>query len=157
MRHGGLLHPDRFGACEVAVHVAGARLGGTGAGLAHPWRLRGKPMRKKQGRLFAILALFGALSGVTAAAGELEVRVKDRRGDPVADAVGTVVVRGTAPGKLPVRPTVSSRVVDQKALAFTPYVEVFRPGDEVVYRNSDHTRHHVYSFSPIKAFEFVLA
>ena len=114
-------------------------------------------MRTKQGRLFGILALFGALSGVTAA-GELEVRVKDRRGAPVADAVVTVVVRGTAPEgrKAPVRPPASPRVVDQKALAFTPYVEVFRPGDEVVYRNSDHTRHHVYSFSSIKAFEFVL-
>jgi hypothetical protein len=39
---------------------------------------------------------------------------------------------------------------------FMPYIEVFRPGDSVVFRNSDNTRHHVYSFSPVKAFEFVL-
>lgn len=117
-------------------------------------------MRTKQGRLLGILALFGALSGLTVAAGELEVRVKDRRGAPVADAVVTVVVRGTVPAvarKSAAQPPESARVVDQKALAFTPYIEVFRPGDEVVYRNSDRTRHHVYSFSPIKAFEFVLA
>jgi plastocyanin len=113
---------------------------------------------RKQGRLFGILALFGA---TTAVAAELEVRVNDSRGAPVADAVVTVLVRGAPLGeagrKVPVRPPASRRVVDQKALAFTPYVEVFRPGDEVAYRNSDRTRHHVYSFSPIKAFEFVLA
>lgn len=40
---------------------------------------------------------------------------------------------------------------------FMPYIEVFRPGDEVVFRNSDRTRHHVYSFSPNRTFEFVLA
>ena len=39
---------------------------------------------------------------------------------------------------------------------FVPYIEVFRPGDRVVFRNSDDTRHHVYSFSKVKAFEFVL-
>lgn len=112
---------------------------------------------RKQGGLIGILAL----CGITAAmAADLEVRVNDRRGQPVADAVVTVVVRGTAPvevRKALVRPPAPPRVVDQKELTFTPYVEVFQPGDEVVYRNSDHTRHHVYSFSQIKAFEFVLA
>lgn len=111
---------------------------------------------RKQGVLFGVLVLLGA----TAAAAELEVRVTDRSGAPVADAVVTVVVRGTTPGeprKEPARPPPATRVVDQKAMAFTPYIEVFRPGDAVVYRNSDRIHHHVYSFSPIKAFEFVLA
>jgi plastocyanin len=49
------------------------------------------------------------------------------------------------------------RIIDQKDLMFLPYIEVFRPGDAVVFRNSDRTRHHVYSFSQAKAFEFVLA
>jgi hypothetical protein len=49
------------------------------------------------------------------------------------------------------------RTIDQKNLAFVPSLEVFRPGDEVVFRNSDATRHHVYSFSPAAKFEFVLA
>ncbi|WP_148040915.1 carboxypeptidase regulatory-like domain-containing protein [Montanilutibacter psychrotolerans] len=112
---------------------------------------------RKQGMLLGILVLVGVTA---AAAAELEVRVNDRRGGPVSDAVVTVVVRGVSPPtpNTPVRPASGSqRVVDQKALAFTPYVEVFRPGDEVVYSNSDRTRHHVYSFSPIKAFELVLA
>jgi plastocyanin len=112
---------------------------------------------RKQGRLFGILVLCGM---TTVAAAELEVRVNDTRGVPVADAVVTVLVRDAAVGKgrkAPGRAPVTPRVVDQKALAFSPYVEVFRPGEEVAYRNSDRTRHHVYSFSPIKAFEFVLA
>jgi hypothetical protein len=33
---------------------------------------------------------------------------------------------------------------------------VVHPGDRVVFRNSDGTRHHVYSFSEAKAFEFLL-
>lgn len=111
---------------------------------------------RKQAVAFWILASLGT----TAAAAGLEVRVTDRRGQPVADAVVSMVVRGAAPGDprgAPARGAASTHLIDQKALAFTPYVEVFRPGDEVAYRNSDRTRHHVYSFSPIKAFEFVLA
>jgi plastocyanin len=111
-------------------------------------------------RQMAVLVWMLALLGNTAVAAELEVRVADRDGQPVADAVVTIVARGSDAGEsrgASVRSRGSTRVIDQKALAFTPYVEVFRPGDEVVYRNSDRTRHHVYSFSPIKAFEFVLA
>ena len=85
---------------------------------------------------------------------ELAVQVVDSAGTPVADAVvtvrplGRVVASATEPAR---------RTIDQQALAFIPDLEVFRPGDEVVFRNSDRTRHHVYSFSPVKSFEFVLA
>ena len=95
----------------------------------------------------------------SAVAAELEVRVVDGKGQPVSDAVVTVVVHGAAsqPQREMTDAAPARHVIDQKGLVFTPYVEVFRPGDEVTYRNSDRTRHHVYSFSPIKAFEFVLA
>ncbi|MEP7184477.1 MAG: hypothetical protein ABI767_01455 [Rhodanobacter sp.] len=46
--------------------------------------------------------------------------------------------------------------IDQKNETFIPYVQVFRPGDKVIFRNSDTTRHQVYSFSKIRKFEFVL-
>jgi len=94
-----------------------------------------------------------------ASAAELEVRVTDSKGRPVSDAVVSVVVHGVAnAGRATAdRGTPARHLIDQKALTFTPYVEVLRPGDEVAYRNSDRTRHHVYSFSPVKAFEFVLA
>lgn len=90
-------------------------------------------------------------------AADLEVRIADERGGPVADAVVTVWPAGqsgpaTVGGGSPRR-----RVIDQKDLAFVPYLEVFSPGDEVVFHNSDNTRHHVYSFSPARRFDFVLA
>jgi plastocyanin len=47
-------------------------------------------------------------------------------------------------------------IVDQRNEAFVPYVQLLRPGDTVVFRNSDSTRHHVYSFAPARAFEFVI-
>ena len=95
------------------------------------------------------------LASTTAAAGQLTVRVVDTHGHPVADAVVTLQSgdgAGAARNDTPV-----TRVIDQKNLMFMPYVQVFRPGDAVVFRNSDRTRHHVYSFSQAKAFEFVLA
>ncbi|HEY3519985.1 MAG TPA: methylamine utilization protein [Rhodanobacteraceae bacterium] len=87
-------------------------------------------------------------------AGGLEVRLLDQHGKPVADAVVTLLPKDGAPA--PARAE-TVKVIDQKNLTFIPYIEIFRPGDSVVFRNSDGTRHHVYSFSPAKAFEFVLA
>ena len=88
------------------------------------------------------------LSSWTRAA-SLSVLVTDRAGKPVADAVVTVL--GAGP-----RHAQAAHVVDQKQLTFLPYVEVFHPGDSLVFRNSDGTRHHVYSFSPAKQFELVV-
>jgi plastocyanin len=96
------------------------------------------------------------VAAAPAAAAGLVVRLTDGKGHPVPDAVLTLAARDStsaAPGRrVPV-----VRVIDQKNLMFLPYIEVFRPGDAVVFRNSDRTRHHVYSFSQAKAFEFVLA
>ena len=49
-----------------------------------------------------------------------------------------------------------TKTIDQRRETFVPYVEVFRPGDQVAFHNSDHTRHHVYSFASTKSFEFVV-
>lgn len=102
------------------------------------------------------LALLLAASGVAAGKdGALEVRVVDTRGAPVAGAI--VSVRPRAGVAAVPRPAPARRTIDQKDLAFVPSLEVFHPGDEVVFRNSDGTRHHVYSFAPAAKFEFVLA
>lgn len=104
--------------------------------------------------LWLSLLLLGTAGG--AAAAELDVAVVDAQGRTVADAVVTLVpLDGLVPP--PPRAAAARKVIDQQALAFVPALEVLRPGDEVVFRNSDRTRHHVYSFSPVKAFEFVLA
>src|SRR3569833_520227 len=89
----------------------------------------------------------------TSWAGQLVVRVSDSGGHAVGDAVVTVTPANpsTEPPPSPV-----TRYVDQRDETFIPYVQVVHPGDRVVFRNSDGTRHHVYSFSEAKAFEFLL-
>lgn len=98
------------------------------------------------------LVLLAATTG--AAAAELRVLVTDQRGKPVADAVVGAQPSPGAPAPAPAPPR--THTIDQVSLTFVPYLEVLRPGDKVVFRNGDRTRHHVYSFSAAKAFEFML-
>lgn len=86
-------------------------------------------------------------------AGRVAVEVVDVDGRPVRDAVVTLepvdgtVARSVAP---------TTRYVDQKNETFIPYVTALHTGDSVVFRNSDGTRHQVYSFSELAKFEYVL-
>jgi plastocyanin len=91
---------------------------------------------------------------VPAAAGELSVRLDDGHGHPAADAVVTLRREGD---NGTIQSAATMKIIDQRDETFIPYVEIFRPGDQVVFRNSDRTRHHVYSFAPAKTFEFVIA
>lgn len=95
------------------------------------------------------------LAAGTAGAADLRVLVTDQRGKPVADAVVSALPPTGAPA--PAAPAPRTHTINQVALTFVPYIEVFRPGDKVVFHNSDRTRHHVYSFSAAKAFEFMLS
>lgn len=99
-------------------------------------------------------AIAVALAAGDATAAQLTVDVTDRQGRQVEDAVVTVLPRA---GSGPKRTGGVTHGVDQKDLTFLPYVELARPGDAVVFRNSDPTRHHVYSFSPVAQFEYVIA
>jgi plastocyanin len=104
----------------------------------------------------AALVLLTSLVPLGASAADLSVSVVDGRGQGVADAVVSVVPASSAHVSA-ARPTPSVNTVDQKDLAFLPYLTIFRSGDAVLFRNSDRTRHHVYSFSPTRQFEFVLS
>jgi plastocyanin len=103
--------------------------------------------------LASALAWAGAVRPAPAA--ELTVEVADARGRPVPDALILLHPASASASAQP--PPPQTRVIDQRDETFVPYVESFRPGDHVVFSNSDATRHHVYSFSPLKRFEFVLA
>jgi len=103
---------------------------------------------------FAMATVYICASSAPAGAAGLGVRISDTRGNAVADAVITVVAQ--AGGSVPPAPPPATRVIDQKNETFIPYIEVFRPGDKVVFHNSDDTRHHAYSFAPARQFEFVL-
>jgi plastocyanin len=88
-------------------------------------------------------------------AADLVVQVSDGDGRPVADAVVTLAPQG---GQVrPAAPAPQPLIIDQRNETFIPYVQIVPRGGEVAFRNSDLTRHHVYSFSPVRAFEFVLA
>ena len=97
-----------------------------------------------------LLALGGLLAAASAHAADLTVVVRDSGGRPVADAVviASVERRTTPP---PARFT-----INQRGIAFVPYVLVIPVGSTVEFGNLDPFRHHVYSFSPARKFELKL-
>ena len=99
-------------------------------------------------------ALFFRIPSLGAA--ELTVQIVDVHRAPVADAVVTIVLKPGTAAPVVRPPAPETRIIDQKNETFIPYVEILRPGDSIVFHNSDHTRHHVYSFAPARQFEFVL-
>lgn len=88
-------------------------------------------------------------------AAQLVIHVNDAQRHPISDAVITLMPNGTNVTSAAL-PATKTRYVDQREETFIPYVQIFHPGDKVVFRNSDTTRHQVYSFSKIKKFELVL-
>jgi len=108
------------------------------------------PLRRFLLSASAIVALQLAPDG--AFAGELKARVQDAGASPVADAV--IVAEPLDPSAAP--PAAGPAVVDQVDKEFVPYVLPVRVGTQVHFPNSDHIRHHVYSFSKAKRFELPL-
>jgi len=93
------------------------------------------------------------LGAAPARAGRVVIEVVDTNGRPVADAV---VSLAPMPGTEARAIAPVTRYVDQKDETFLPYVTALHPGDSVIFRNSDTTRHHVYSFSDMVKFEYML-
>ena len=96
--------------------------------------------------LLVVLLASGALQAAT-----LNVRVHDRRGAPIADAVVYAVPDGRA-----VPPARKTAVMDQKNRMFVPHVLAIQSGTAVQFPNSDDIRHQVYSFSSAKPFQLPL-
>ena len=88
-------------------------------------------MRRRRSRL---LCLFAWSMAAAAHAGTLTIRATDNHGHSVANAVVTIDRAYSATA-------VATHYIDQKSETFIPYVEVMHPGDSVVFRNSDSTRH----------------
>ena len=105
--------------------------------------------------LLAVILLLGCIG--PAASAEVIVHLSDSAGHAVHDAIVTLTPdAGSAADAATAPRAPATHVIDQRNEAFVPYVQLLRPGDRVVFRNSDNTRHHVYSFAAIKTFEFVL-
>jgi plastocyanin len=104
-------------------------------------------------RLVFAAAVFPLTLLFTARAADIAVSVKDQHGEPAADAVVELL---PADGRALPDAEPRRHVIDQREEAFVPFVTAMRSGDQVQFTNSDRTRHHVYSFSPVKQFELVL-
>ncbi|MBI1361264.1 MAG: hypothetical protein GC155_13385 [Alphaproteobacteria bacterium] len=96
--------------------------------------------------LFAALAMHAS-----AWAADVRVEVRSPGGAPIANAVVTI----SGPATTTALPA-DGWVMEQKGLAFHPFVLVVPPGATVSFPNHDQTRHHVYSFSPAGPFELKL-
>ncbi len=79
--------------------------------------------------------------------------LKDANGRAAASAVVTLEpeTNGAIASHLP-----EDAIIDQRHETFTPLVVVVRKSGNVVFTNNDTTKHQVYSFSPIKQFQFVI-
>ncbi len=98
------------------------------------------------------LALVWSIALDPAAAATLKVVVTDQQGSPVEDAVVYIrSIDGQTPASSP-----ASVEVDQVNEMFVPHVRAATVGSSISFPNSDHIRHHVYSFSEARTFEVPL-
>jgi plastocyanin len=100
----------------------------------------------------ALSAIVGALACASANAATVSVTVMDAKGLPAPNAV-VILESETSTILIPPRAPEKS-VIDQRHETFFPLVVVVRKGGSVVFTNNDTTMHQVYSFSPIKQFQF---
>ena len=103
-------------------------------------------------RLFPLVFAAVLLAGAPAWAGTLEIDITDSRGGPAANAVVALTPVGNTGALASRLPT--EAMIDQRKETFIPLVTVVRQGGHVIFTNHDTTMHQVYSFSPIRQFEF---
>lgn len=112
-------------------------------------------LRAKKFRIAcAGVALALCLNPVAVLAGEIHALVRDKTGKGIADAV--VVALPATSIKGDTGAATAAIIVDQVNKEFVPYVLPVQVGTTVSFPNKDNIRHHVYSFSPAKAFELPL-
>ena len=103
-------------------------------------------------RLLIALLVLPAATAVLAAPAGLTVTVKGAKGEPVADAVISLVPLDGAS----IPPPAAAGEIAQQDQEFTSYVTVVQAGARVVFPNRDTVQHHVYSLSKAKKFELPL-
>lgn len=96
-----------------------------------------------------VMWLFSMVISSSIYAAEVQIRLLDQNGVPLADAVAELQM--AQPPQL-----ADTAEVAQKDLTFVPFVSAIQKGTRVEFPNQDKTRHHVYSFSPAKVFELKL-
>jgi plastocyanin len=105
-----------------------------------------------------LLAALGAiLAAGSAHAERISARVLDEDGLPVPEVA--VIVRADTPRLVRAShaATATPATMNQSQQAFEPHLLVVETGTRIEFPNSDDVRHHVYSFSPAKRFDFSIA
>lgn len=100
----------------------------------------------------AVFSLFLA-TVLCAPAAEYSCTISGSKGEPVADAVVSLIPLDSAAP--PAAATAQIEIV-QQGQEFTTYVTVVQAGTMVVFPNRDTVQHHVYSLSKPKKFELPL-
>lgn len=95
----------------------------------------------------SVCALWSALAW-----SEVTIQVSDAQGKPLANAV----VFLKSPDLIARSKPLNKAEIAQQDRTFIPNVQVITLGTAVDFPNRDDVRHHVYSFSPAKAFELKL-
>lgn len=106
-----------------------------------------RPTRPLHAALIAACLLAGPAHALP-----LTIEVVDERDRPLEHAVASVYVKG-APTRAPAG---TGADLGQRNKSFAPYVLAVQTGTAVSFPNFDTVRHHVYSFSTIRAFEIKL-
>lgn len=124
--------------------------------MTHPPRQAagpGRPARTLTHKLALMLALHAALLySVPALAASWTLKVQNAAGQPLADAVLAVEVKGQ-PGRAAAGAVAQ---MEQRKRQFLPFLLVVQTGTAVNFPNFDTVRHHVYSFSATKKFDLKL-
>ncbi len=99
---------------------------------------------------FPVSAVCAMFASTVASAGTVVVQLKDRKGDPVSNAVVYVL---PVNGKAPAVKEGTTAVVEQSYFKFEPYVSVMQAGTKLRLPNRDRTEHHVKVLSGPTLFE----
>jgi plastocyanin len=102
-------------------------------------------------RAALLAALACALPALPVLAAPVTLQLRSATGQPVANAVVAVELRGR-----PQRTSTAKAEMAQRDRNFQPPVLVVQTGTSVSFPNFDTVRHQVYSFSPVKVFDIKL-
>jgi plastocyanin len=101
--------------------------------------------------LVTSLLLVAGGGAMQASAASIDVRVYNKAGEAMSDAVAYATpVGGSAAAAVPHN---DAATIAQDHLQFTPYVTAVQVGSQIKFPNYDKVEHHVKSFSPTKEFE----
>jgi plastocyanin len=105
-----------------------------------------------RGHAFLALILASVCVHGAACAATVDIAITDTDGRPAAGAIVSLMPeKGAAPSASNIA---GEAVIDQRHQMFVPLTVTIRKGGHVVFTNNDATMHQVYSFSPIKQFEY---